>query len=386
MSQKNSALTLKPVSTKQDLSTFIDLPWRLYRDDPNWRPPLKIMELERLTAATNPYFQHAETALWLALKDGQPVGRISAQVDQLALQQPDHQQCGHFGFIEAIDDAEVWQALLTQAENWLAAKGMKRIMGPFNWSINQECGVLVKGFDAPPNLMMGHALPYYARQLEAAGYTKAKDLIAYNLDVTQPFPTPIQKLLKRAQRLDELKVRPVNVKRFGDDMRLMFDIFNDAWADNWGFVPWTEAEIQQTAKEMKPLIRPKINWIAEYQGEAIGFMAALPNLNEAAADLDGRLLPFGWAKLLWRLKLRGRLTATNRVPLMGIRKRFQGRPLGAYAAFLLIETIRHNGTAMGAKTAELSWMLEDNTALKDILEGIHADPYKTYRIFSKYSG
>ncbi|MDT8406704.1 MAG: hypothetical protein RQ715_05590 [Methylococcales bacterium] len=376
-------LQLQQITGQRDLDRFIDVPWQLYRDDPNWRPPLKLMEKERLTPAANPYFEHAETAFWLALRDGVPVGRISAQIDHLALQQPDHRHCGHFGFIEAIDEAEVWQTLLTQAERWLKDKGMKRIMGPFNLSINQECGVLVKGFDHPPNLMMGHALPYYAGQLEAAGYAKIKDLIAYNLDVTRPFPSPIQKLLRRARRLDALVVRPVNLKRFDDDMRLMFDIFNDAWADNWGFVPWTEAEIQQTAKEMKPLIRPEINWIAEYQGEPIGFMAALPNLNEAIADLDGRLLPFGWAKLLWRLKLRGRLTATNRVPLMGIRKRFQGRPLGAYAAFLLIETIRHNGTAIGAQTAELSWMLEDNTALQDILEGIHADPYKKYRLYSK---
>lgn len=375
------ALTdIVPVTDRTLLAEFIRLPWRIYKGDPAWTPPL-VSEVEKqLRDDKNPYFQHAKARYWVARRNGQPVGRISAQIDDLA-QSRHGEGTGHFGFLDAIDDRGVFEALFAAAEGWLTGQGMTRALGPFSLSINEESGLLIDGFDEPPRILMGHARPYYAQHVEALGYRKEMDILAYDLDIRSAFPAPIQRLIQKTVGQDKFTLRPIDMRRYEEDLNAILDIFNEAWSENWGYIPLTEAEVNHTVKSMKPIIREKLAYIAEMDGEAIGFMVTLPNLNEAAADLDGKLFPFGFLKLIWRLKVK--LPKTLRVPLMGVRKRFQGRAMGALIAFSLIETIRRNAVAMGGERAELSWILENNIGMRQMLEAINCRIYKTYRIYSK---
>jgi hypothetical protein len=366
---------------KADLDTFIDLPWSIYRDDPYWAPPLRFERRGMLDRDKNPYFQHAEAAYFVARMDGRPVGRISAQVDALA-QRHHGTGTGHFGFLEAVDDPLVFDALFHTAEEWLRARGMTRALGPFSPSINEESGLLVEGFDEPPRILMGHARPYYAQHVEAMGYAKAQDLWAYDLDITREFPANVQRILDKARRQEKLRLRRISKARFEDELRIVIDIFNDAWRDNWGFIPMTDAEIDKMGKDLKPFVREQGCMIAEWDGVPTAFMLTVPDINQAAADLDGDLLPFGWAKLLWRLMVRS--PTRCRVPLMGVRRQFQGTLAGASMALLLIETIRAATVKeVGYRRAELSWILESNVPMQRILETILCRHYKTYRVYEK---
>ncbi len=375
------AVEILPVEGKAALDRFIRVPWRIYWDDSQWVPPLVFERRQHLDRKANPFFRHAEVQLWLALSGGTPVGRISAQIDQAALNQ--HQDAtGHFGFLEAIDDAEVFAQLLGTAEAWLRQRGLVRVRGPFSLSINDESGLLVEGFERPPSLMMGHARPYYAERLEALGYAKVRDLIAYEFDMARdPLPESARRLIGRLEAQSGLTIRPLLMRRFDEDLKAVMGIFNDAWANNWGFVPFSQVEIAKVAKDLKPLIDAECVAIAEVEGEPAAFAVGLPNLNEAIADLDGALLPFGWAKLLYRLKA-GKIR-TARMPLMGVRRKFQGGTLGAALAFAVINRAHQGLRRRGFESAELSWVLEDNLQAQSIIETAGGRPYKTYRIYEK---
>lgn len=371
---------VESVEGKQGLKSFIEVPSTLYRDDPAWTPPLKFERLDLLNVQKNPYFEHARARYWIAYRGDVPVGRISAQVDDLA--QTSHGPgTGHFGMIEASDDIEVFRALFDTAEAWLQEQGMTRALGPFNLSVNEECGLLVDGFEEPARIMMGHALPYYGRRVEELGYAKAKDLWAYDLDITKEFPKNVQKILRRAEAMESLSLRQLRKKRLNEDLEEIIDIFNDAWSDNWGFIPMTQREIDKTGEDLKPFLREDACYIIDYDGEPAAFMLTVPDVNEAIKDLNGRLLPFGWAKLLWRLVVNN--PSRCRVPLMGVRRKYQGSLAGASMAMLLIETIRRNGVGFGYRRAELSWILDDNVSMQRILELILCRHYKTYRIYEK---
>ena len=379
----DDAVTVEPVADKRAMKEFIRLPWRLYADDPNWVPPL-LMELrDRLSRKKNPYFEHAEAQYFIARRGGRPVGRISAQVDRLVAEHHGTRD-GHFGLIEGEDDGRIFSALLGAAESWLRARGRERVIGPFNLSINQESGLLVDGFDTPPAMLMGHALPYYGRRVEDQGYAREKDLYAYYFDIAGGVPALIHRLIRRAEAKGEISLRQLDMKRYHRDLADILDIFNEAWEDNWGNLPLTEAEAKKDVDDMKILIREELVYIAEIGGEAVGMMVTLPNLNEVIADLDGRLFPFGWAKLLWRLKIR--CPKSSRVVMMGVRKRFQGTAKGAEIAFMLIEKSRQNAERMGMIWGELSWVLDDNYAMRKISEAIGSPIYKTYRLYSKALG
>jgi len=373
-------LDIVEVTERSDLDQFIKMPWNVYGDDPNWVPPLIFERRQYLAPKTNPYYAHADVALFLARRNGQAVGRISAQVNHAHLDRYGD-DTGHFGFLESIDDTAVFSALTDRAESWLRKKGMRRALGPFSFSINDECGLLVKGFERPPVILMGHAKPYYAGRIEALGYQKVKDLIAYDFDLSQASLKPTtQAMLKRLDRDPSVVVRKLNKKNFDAEVQTILDVFNDAWSDNWGFVPFTAAEISHMAKEMKPLLDPELVIIVEFDGRVVAFGVTLPNLFEAIADLDGRLLPFGWAKILWRLKAHKIKTA--RVPLMGVRKDMHG-PIGPALAALVVDRI-HNGLRnQGYDRVELSWILEDNDGMRALTEATTAEPYKTYRIYEK---
>lgn len=375
-----AGLRLVEVKDSRQLDTFIELPNRLYRGHASYVPPLAMERREALSARKNPYFRHARARFYLAYRGDAPVGRISAQVDDLALARHD-KGLGHFGLIDAIDDPAVFRFLTAAAEDWLRAEGMRRVRGPFNLSINEESGLLVDGFEARSVMMMGYAPAYAGRRIEEQGYAKVKDLIAYDYDVVKAKPIDPKGMLKRVTRDGRVRVRPLDMKQYRRDLSLVLEVYNDAWSENWGFLPFTEDEIVHAATSMKPLIRPDLVWIAEVDGEVAAMIVGLPNLNEAIADLDGRLLPLGWLKLLWRLKLRG--LKSLRVPLFGVRKRHHRTPLGGALVLMLLQALRESAQTAGFETAELSWILEDNLAIRQVIEGIGGRPYKTYRIYEK---
>ncbi len=365
------------------LKPFLELPRRIYRDDPNWVAPLQLERRLHLDPRRNPFWRGIEIRYFLAYRDGVPVGRISAQINRRHLEHHGD-STGHFGFLEAEDCPELFAALLGAAEGWLKERGMRRIAGPFNPSINDECGLLVAGFDRPPSVMMGHARPYYRLRLEELGYRKRKDLIAYDFDVAGDWPERARRLIERARRAHGVRVRPLDMRRYREELLLVCDIFNDAWRDNWGFVPFDEQEALYLGRTIRPFVDAGCFAIGEVEGEAAAMAVTLPNLNEALRDLDGRLLPFGWWKLLWRLKVRG--VRSWRMPLMGVRKRYQGTPKGAALALGVIAAAKEYHRGRGVERAELSWVLEDNRPTRELIEAVGGIPYKTYRIYGKELG
>lgn len=369
-----SRVAVAPVATAAELDRFIRLPARLYANDPAFVAPLALERRNALSPGKNPYFEHAEAQLFIARRDGRDVGRISAQVDRLAADGE-----GHFGFLAAEDDDAVFRALLGAAEDWLRAHGRRRALGPFSLSINEESGLLVAGFESPPMMLMPHDPPYAARRLEACGYAKAKDTIAYLYEIEHELPQAARRLID-TRKPGALAVRGLDMRRYVEEFDLVTEIFNEAWSANWGFIPFTAAEIRHMAKELKPLIEPGSVAVAELNGRPVGFGVLLPNLNEAIADFGGRLLPFNWLKLLLRLK---RGTRTARVPLLGIRREHQGGVLGGLIAYLIIDRLREAARARGVRQVELSWILEDNRPMRRIIESLGAVPYKTYRLYEK---
>lgn len=373
-----SGIAVRPVSGGRELTAFIRLPRAIHANDPAWVPPLDVDMRMRLSKK-QPFFQHAEGELFIAWRGDEPVGRITAQIDRLHLQRHDD-ATGFFGFLEGHDDLAIFRALLAAAADWLRARGMRRMRGPFSWSINQESGLLVDGFDTPPAVMMGHARPWYARHVEAAGLKKAMDLIAYDFHPGMRPPEKMRAFIRRLKDKGDLRVRPLNRKRFRDELNLIMNIFNDAWSGNWGFVPFTEAEIRQMAQELRLLVEDRDVAIAEWKGEPAAMTVVMPDINRLIADFDGRLLPFNWLKLIHRLKF-SRAPKRMRMPLMGVRQEFQNTLTGAALALAVIEEVNEYHHAKGFAGAELSWILETNTRVRKIIESIGAIPYKTYRIY-----
>ncbi|HEU4367986.1 MAG TPA: N-acetyltransferase [Methylomirabilota bacterium] len=369
-------LRLAPAERGRARADFLRVPWALYADDPAWVPPL-LLERRLQLSRRRPYFAHARAAFWVAYRGTRAVGRISAQVDRLHLER--HQDgAGFFGLLEAEDDAEVFAALLSRAEAWVRDQGLSRVRGPFDLSINEECGLLVDGFGTPPMIMMRHGRPYYAARLEACHYRPVKDLLAYRLTAEAQM-APVMRAA--VARLEDVRVRPLRRSRLREDLGILRDIFEDAWADNWGFVPFTAAEFEELGWVLRFVVDDDFVQIAEVAGAPAAMLVLLPNVNELIRDLDGRLLPLGWARLLARLMRRR--PRTGRVALMGVRKRYQRTPLGLGLACLVIDTVRRAGLAVGLEEVELSWILEDNLGVRRILEALGGDPYKRYRIYDK---
>jgi len=337
---------------------------------------------EAFSPKTNPFLRRAEVRFWLARRDGRDVGRITAQVDPLA-QREGAERVGHFGCLCVEDDPEAFAALLRTAEDFLTSRGVTHVQGPFSLCINEETGLLVDGFDTPPMLLMGHDPIYASTRLEALGYRKEKDVYAYLLDMEAPVPNAARKVLDR-QLPPSVKIRPLNFKDYANDIQRMVDIYNDAWSDNWGFVPITPPEGQAMAKQMRMLLNEELVWFAEVDGEAVAFIVVLPNINEAVRDLNGQLFPFGFAKLLWRLKMRR--VNTGRVPLMGMRRSLAGTLMGSMIPLKLIGASLPGGHAFNFRKVELSWILEDNLPMRHILERLGTRIYKTYRVYGKMLG
>jgi len=370
----SAALRLTPVASAADMRRFLSLPKHLYRDDPAWIAPLEL-ELRQRFSPKSHFLRHARWQGWVALRGERVVGRITAQLDDL---EPEP-GLGYFGMFECENDREAATQLTAAAERWLREAGARRVRGPLNLHINEEVGLLVEGFSTPPSVLMGHALPYYESLLLGAGLEPAKDLLAYRVHPDFEAPRVMQRLADRASA--RVRVRSFRRRQVEEEAELLRDIFNDAWAGNWGFAPMDRAEWLDTVRSLIHLMPGDYVQIAELDGEAVAFIVALPNVNEAARDLGGRLLPFGWARLLWRLKVRHPRSA--RVPLMGVRQALQHSRLGPTLAFMVIDAVRRAMHARGVREVEMSWILEDNDAMRNIIETIGGTAYKRYRLFEK---
>jgi hypothetical protein len=376
----NGEISIRPVRSKADRRAFVDFAWEVYKDDPAWVPPLKDEIHGLLDPKKNPWFEHGKAELWLAERGGKVVGRVSAQVDDL-VQQHMAPGTGQWGMFEALEDKAA-TALIATAEEWLRGQGMTRALGPISISIWDEPGLLIQGFEQSPMVMMGHHRPEYRQWIEAAGYEKAKDLHTYELDIRIDMVPVIDRLIKMGEANPRIRIRKVDKSRFKDEAAIILHLLNDAWSENWGFVPLTEAEIAYAAKKLSPIIYEDLVRIAEYDGEPVAFMITIPDINELIRDLNGELFPFGWAKLLWRL--RKPRTKRVRVPLMGVAKKLHGSRLAGQLAFMLIEHIRRACVGKyGVTHGEFGWILEDNQGMMSIAELPGANINHTYRIYER---
>lgn len=380
-----SQVSVAPVSGKRDLKAFVDVHYRLNRDDPNFVPQLRSELVELLTPGKNPFFEHARHQFFLARRGDRVVGRISAHIDELALTQPPEKGfgpgTGQWGLLEA-EDEETAHALIAAAEGWLREEGMTRVLAPISMSIWEEPGLLVRGHDHPPTVMMGHHNPAYEGWIESAGYRPAKKLLTYELDITKQFPPLVQRIVAAGEKNPRIRIRPVEIKHFAREAAIVIDILNDAWSDNWGFVPFTAKEAEYGGKKMTPLIREDLNMIAELDGKPVAFMLTWSNANEPIKDIGGKLFPFGWLKMLrW---LRDPQCNTMRVPLMGVKKEFQNSRLASQLAFMMIEQIRRNAVkSYGATRGEIGWVLDDNKGMLAIADAIDSRVNKEYVIYEK---
>ncbi len=362
-----------------DIDDFVRLPNELFADDPAYIAPLELEIRDRLNPKKNPFFEHAEGTLFTAVKDGRVVGRCSAQIDRehLRIHADD---AGFFGFLDTVDDQEVATALLRAAEKWLGARGMRVARGPFSLSINEEMGCLVEGFEHPPVLMMPHHRPYQGALIEGAGYAKCKDVISWRYTVEQP-PQRAKRAWAEIDAMPEVKFRSVDKRRMHEEVKTLVEIFNDAWHDNWGFVPWTPAEVKKTADDFKLLLDEDLAFFATIDGREVGCCVCVPNLNEATRDLKGRLLPFGVFKLLYRLKVERPKSA--RLVLLGLRSELRGKKrYGALSTAIYAELARR-GIEKGYEWAELGWTLEDNQPINLGIKAMRGKPYKRYRVYER---
>ena len=375
-----SELSIRPVISKADRKAFVDFAWDAYRNDPAWVPPLKDEVHDLISPKKNPWFGHARAQLFLAERQDRIVGRISAQIDDLVL---DHMGAGtgQWGMLEALD-GEAAAELIKTGEGWLREQGMARALGPISLSIWDEVGLEIEGFDEPPTAMMPHHRPEYRQWIEAAGYAKAKDLITYALDITNWQDPLIDRLIAAGERNPRIRIRTVDKSRFDEEARLILNLLNDAWSNNWGYVPLTESEIAYAGKKLKPIIFEELVRIAEVDGEAVAFMLTIPDINELTKDLNGELFPFNWIKLLWRL--RKPRTRRLRVPLMGVAKSLHGSRLASQLAFMMIEFTRRDAVSkFGATHGEFGWILEDNKGMLSIAQLPGAELNHRYRIYEK---
>lgn len=384
----DNGITIVPVQTKADRRDFVELAFRLNRGDPAWVPPLKGEAYALLDPKKNPWFGHGRAQLFLARRGERTAGRISAHIDDLALAQPIEQGMGpgtgNWGLFEA-EDADVARALITAAEQWLVDQGMTRALGPLSISIWDEPGLLIQGFDRAPTIMMGHNSPLYQAWIEAAGYRPVKQLFNYDVPIREGFPPLIERIVSAGERNSRIRIRKINKRNFDAEAALIMGLLNEAWSENWGFVPLTDAEIAFVGKKLKPLVFEDLIRVAEVDGVAVAFIIVLPNINELLIDMDGSLFPFGWARLLWWL--RKPKSRTLRVPLMGVARSLQNSRMASQLAFMLVEHIRRDVVRdYGTERGDLGWVLDDNQGMNAVAEAINAKVNRVYQLYDKMLG
>ncbi len=363
------------VKGKGDLKKFIKFPWKIYKGNPAWVPPLIIDRRDFLNKQKNPFYKIAETQLFLARHQGEIVGRIATCINR-AHNEFHQEKMGSFGFFECIEDYAVARKMLKVAMITLKAKGMEVMRGPMNFSTNHEIGLLIDNFDHPPMVMMTYNPPYYQKFLEEFGMKKAKDLLAYLIDGEQAKNPRLERIVNRLRERSGMTVRKINVKDFDNEIQRVIKVYNSAWESNWGFVPLSNDEFTHIAKDMKMILDPDLALFGEIEGEPAGFALALPDVNQVFHKMNGRLLPFGIFKLLWNMKIRKNINQA-RVITLGVVKKYQKRGLDSIFYYDLL----NNGVNNGYMVGELSWILEDNQMMRSAAEAIGGKVYKTYRIY-----
>ena len=371
-------LEVSEVTSRRERNALIKFPWRIYANDPAWVPPLIIERKAFLNRRRHPFYQHGDAALFLARRDGEIVGRIMASDDPnyISLHQSN---VGCFGLFECINDGDVATALFEGAARWLRKRGRSEMMGPIDYSTNYVCGLLIDGFQFPPTILTAHNPPYYRHLIESCAFTKAKDWYAWWFADPAKATTHLRRLAARFRRRCPAVIRPANLKNIRDESRRLRQIYNQAWEKNWGFVPFTEAEIEFMTKELKPLLVPEFAWIAEIGNEPVGFTLCLPDINVALQKIDGRLTRFGLPIGLIKLLLYKRRIRKGRLIALGVVEKYRRAGI---AEMLVLRVIEETMVKRGM-TGELSMTLEDNFMINRFLEAIGAQRYKTYRIYSK---
>jgi GNAT superfamily N-acetyltransferase len=368
-------IEIREVESPSQMMTFIKLPWKIYKDNPCWVPPLISAQKELLDKKKNPFFRYSDVHFFIAWHNGEPVGRIASIINRNHNNY--HQEnVGFFGFFESIPDYEVARKMLKVVMIHLKKDQMDYMRGPVNLSTNYEVAALVDSFDQPPVVNMIYNPPYYPEYYEKFGFEKKKDLLAYKITDEDKPPERMVRVAEKIRERDNLKIRNINLKNFKSELKIVSKIYNNAWAENWGFVPVPEDEFVHIAKDMKPLVDPDLVFIAEADGEPIGFSLSLPNVYQVLPYANGRLFPFGALKLLWHTKVRNKIDSI-RIITLGIEKEYQKRGIDT---IFYLETFRR-ATRKGYKWGELSWILEDNTMMNRAAEMLGAKRYKTYRIY-----
>lgn len=360
------------VDGQQSLNEFIELPYRLYRDDPHWVPPLRIAVKELLDRKKHPFYANAEVELFLARRGGRTVGRIAAIIDKMH-NRVHEESAGFFGFFESEHDHEVASRLLKQARQWVSGRGAEFLRGPVNPSTNYECGMLIDGFDSSPMVMMPYNPPYYPELMDTAGLRKAKDLLAYLSNANQIDLDKIGRVADRVLAKNGVRVRPINMKDFAGEVARVWEVYGKAWSRNWGFIPMSREEFFAMGKEMKQILKPELVLLGEVGDRVVGFALALPDINQALKPAGGKLFPTGLLKILYHQ----RLIKTVRVLALGVVEEY--RTSGVAAAFYA--TLVRNARRLGFGDCEMSWILEDNILMNRSIEVMGATRYKTYRIY-----
>lgn len=374
--QPRGALAVRPVTTRRELAAFIKLPWRLYRNEPHWVPPLLFDRKRFFDRSRNPFFAHAEAEFFLAWRDGRPVGRLTAHIDRHFNEFHGH-DWGMFGFFECEDDPEAAHALLGTAEEWLRARGRDRMVGPMDFTTNDECGVLVDGYELMPTVLTNWHHRYYPALIEGAGLTKAMDLYMWSLEVRNRAAVhpSIWRAAEEVQSKYGITVRPMRKKDMEAEVCRFLEVYNAAWERNWGFVPLTEDEVRHYAKDLKPVLDENWAFIAEKDGEPVAAALTLPDYNQVLIRLGGRLLPFGWAKALWYRRKIDRV----RVFALGVKREYQHTGVGAK----LYEMHYDAAERTPQKAGETGWILETNKAMNRSMERMGGRIVRTYRVFEK---
>lgn len=371
-------IKIQPVTTAQELRQFIKLPFELYKNDPLWVAPLISEQKRFLNPKFNPYFEHSEAQYFLAFKNNKLAGRISAQTNEMHNRTHDD-RVGFFGFFESINDQLVANALLDQARKWLISKDKDTMRGPANFSVNDECGLLVDAFDSSPVLLMTYNPEYYIRLLETYGLTKAMDLLAYHVPVKTP-PERLARLARKIESRGNFTVRALssrNKKKLRSDIETIYRIYEEAWEKNWGYVPCTPKEFDQLVDRLLPIVRPEFIFIAEIDGKAVGLSVTLPDYNFVLKKMQGRMFPFGWLKFLQNVNK----IPTLRVTIMGVLDEYKNRGIDVVFYCKSFETAANHKN--NYKDAEFSWVLESNTMMNKIAKTLTAKVYKTYRLYDK---
>ena len=370
-----SNITIKPVKTKKEFNQFLKFPWVIYKGDKNWVPPLMMDKKQILNREKNPFFKEAQMEMFLAEKDGELVGRIAA-IKNDAHNKTHNENIGFFGFFESVNDQEVANKLLGEAEKWLKSRGLDAMRGPANPSSNEEYALLIEGFDDPPRLMMTYNPKYYMDLLDNYGLKKIKDLLAYRIDNRKMLSSEkLVRVAEYAKKRAGLKIRSVDMKNFKSELEKVKYIYNKAWAPNWGFIPMTEEEIDLLAKNLKPIIEPEIVVFGEIDGKPIGFALGMLDYNEIFINMNGRLLPFGFIKLFTQKK---KITWA-RIITLGIIPEYQKKGLDAVFYYEIAKRAEKIGILKG----EASWILEDNDMMNRGAKAMNGELYKKYRVYQK---